>query len=38
MFIDHKKGFVFAPPPPEFWGAIYCERGVRYGAWKCKYG
>lgn len=36
MFIDHKKGFVFAPP--EFWGAIYCERGVRYGAWKCKYG
>lgn len=37
MFIDHKKGFVFAPPP-EFWGAIYCERGVRYGAWKCKYG
>lgn len=37
MLIDYKKSLYIRtpPPPPEFWGIIYCERGVRYGAGKC---
>jgi hypothetical protein len=26
MFIDHKKGFVFPPPPLNFWGHLLRTR------------
>ena len=34
MFIDHKKGFVFAPPPPHAFLGLICGGGVRLGGWE----